>query len=59
MYKGILKKYKKEFQFEMFKQVDDLFPKSKSKERDRALLLITVLGVKFSNLLEVVAKELK
>ena len=55
----ILKKYQEKFQIELFREVDDLFPENKSKERDKALLLITVLGIKFQNSIEELLDELK
>jgi len=55
----ILKKYQEKFQIELFREVDDLFPENKSKERDEALLLITVLGIKFQNSIEELLNELK
>jgi len=44
---------------EMFKEIDDLFPERISKERGKALLLITVLGIKFQNIIEELINELK
>ena len=55
----IVQKYQEKFQIEMFREVDSLFPERTSKERDNALLLITVLGVKFHNLLERLLKEIE
>ena len=57
MKEDILQKYQDKFQQILFHEVDALFPENKSKERENALLLITILGVKFGYLIKELTKE--
>lgn len=47
-----IKKYQELFQQKLFEEVDNIFPTNISKERDKALLLVTVISVKFKQILE-------
>ena len=47
-----IKKYQELFQQKLFEEVDNIFPTNISKERDKALLLVTVINVKFKQILE-------
>ena len=51
MKEDIIQKYQKEFQDEIFKEIDVLFP-DKNKEREKVLLLSVVLIIKFQKILK-------
>jgi len=54
-----IQKYKTRFIEEINKEVDEIFPQNKNKERDNALLLVTVMIVKFEKILESIKEEIK